>query len=157
MASSTLKGILKWPLIVAAIFVVLRVISERAGWPDWLSSSISVVFLTVIAAPVYFAFRIAGSSEPRPYVTLFKLIAVYVVLARLMIILTYWLARIYEWTQPRFMGLWGPDVTPFEGYITLPFLTAAFWIVASLFVGGIVGSIIIAIRRRPTDRSHIQA
>src|SRR5262245_17540030 len=158
MATSTLKGILTWPLIITAVFVVLRVVSERAGWPDWVSSALSVVFLSVLAAPLYFAVRIAGSRERRPYMTLFKLIALYAVLARLMILPTYWLACIYEWTQNRFYGLWGPDVTPFMGFIVVPFVTAAFWIVASLVVGGTLGSIIIAIRRRrPTDRSPAQA
>ena len=65
-----------------------------------------------------------------------------------MVLPTYWLARIYEWTQPRFNGLAGPGVTAFTGYVTIPFATAAFWIIASVVFGGVLGSIIIAITRR---------
>ena len=65
-----------------------------------------------------------------------------------MVLPTYWLARIYEWPQQRFNGLAGRDVTFFTGYITIPFGTAAVWIVASVIFGGVLGSIVIAITRR---------
>ena len=65
-----------------------------------------------------------------------------------MVIPVYWLGRIYEWPQPRFNGLWGADVSPFMGYITVPFETAAFWIVASLILGGLLGSLLIAVWSR---------
>jgi hypothetical protein len=139
---------LKWPLIIAAVVVVLRVLAERAGAPTTFNNLLSVVVLHTVLAPLYFAVTIAKKGLPRPYLTLFTLIAIYVVLTRIMVLPTYWLARIYEWTDPRFGGLWGPGVTPFFGYITLPFLTAGFWIVASLVFGGIVGSIVVAIGRR---------
>jgi hypothetical protein len=139
---------LKWPLIVAAVVVVLRVLTERAGAPYAVNNLLSVVALHAVLAPLYFAVMIAKKRMPQPYLTLLMLIAIYVVLTRIMILPTYWLARIYEWNDPRFAGLWGPDVSPFYGYITLPFLTAGFWIVASLVFGGIIGSIVLAIGRR---------
>jgi hypothetical protein len=146
-----MSALLKWPLIVAAIVVVLRVVVERAGAPDSIANWLSVAALHTVLVPLYFAIQIVRQGIPRPYGTFLKSITVYVVLVRLMVIPTYWLARIYEWTQPRFYGLWGPDVDPFYGYITLPFQTAAFWIVGSIVFGGIIGSIVIAIgkRRRP--------
>ena len=45
-----LKEILKWPLIVAAIVVILRVILERAGAPAAVSNMLSVAALTTVLA-----------------------------------------------------------------------------------------------------------
>jgi hypothetical protein len=146
-------AILKWPLIIAAIVVVLRVIVEQAGAPDVIANLFSVVALHFLIGPIYFAVRIVKNGMPRPYATLFKLITLYVVLTRAMVLPTYWLARIYHWPQPRFAGLAGPDVTPFIGFIAVPFVTAAFWIVASIVFGGVLGSIIIAITRRSGQSS----
>ena len=140
-----MKGILKWPLIVAAIVVVLRVLVEQYGAPDAVANYISVVALHLVIGPIYFAIRLATSGTPRPYGTLIKLVALYVVLTRVMVLPTYWLARIYNWPQQRFGGLAG--ASPLVGYVTIPFQTAAIWIVVSLAFGGIAGSIVIAIIR----------
>ena len=147
-----MKGILKWPLVIAAIVVVARVVTEQSGVPDSINNLISVVGLHFVIVPLYVAVRIAKSGTPRPYATLFKLIGIYVVLTRAMVIPVYWLARIYEWPQPRFGGLWGPDVNPFVGFIGVPFVTAAIWIVASLVVGGALGSLVIAVLGRPAGK-----
>jgi hypothetical protein len=146
-----LKRILKWPLIIAVIVVVLRVVTERAGAPDSLNNVLSIVVLHTILGPLYFAVQIVRYKLPRPYAELFKLITVYVFLTRLLILPVYWLARIYEWTQSRFAGLWGPRVSPFAGYIGVPFLTAAFWVVASIVFGGMIGSAVIAVAGRKKD------
>ena len=142
-----MKGILKWPLIVAAIVVVLRVIVERAGGPPFLASALSVVALHTLLVPIYLAIRLAGSGIERPYAALFKLILIYAVWTRAMLIPVYWLARIYEWPEPRFYGLFGPEVNAFVGFIGVPFVTAAFWIVTSVVVGGAIGSALLAFMR----------
>src|SRR2546425_9169160 len=98
--------ILKWPLIVAAVVVVLRVATEQHGLPDSFNNLLSVVVLHTVLGPLYFAIQIARKGIPRPYVSLIKLIAIYAVLTRLMILPVYWLARVYEWPQSRFGGLW---------------------------------------------------
>jgi hypothetical protein len=139
-----LKGILKWPLIIAAVVVALRVVVERAGGSPVLSNALSVAVLHTLLAPIYFASRLAGSGVERPYRALLKLILLYAVWTRAMVILVYWLARIYEWPESRFYGLWGPDVNAFEGFIGVPFVTALSWIVGSLLVGGAVGSVVLA-------------
>jgi len=144
------KQILKWPLIIAAAVVLIRVVLERAGASDTVTNILSVVALHLLIGPVYFAIRVAIGGEPRPYFTLFKLIALYVVLTRIMILPTYWLARIYGWPQGRFGGLAGGS--PFTGFFVIPFATAAFWIVASVIFGSIVGSFIIAITHRLTTQ-----
>src|SRR2546425_4805336 len=115
------NGLLKWPLILAAVVVVLRVLVEQSGAPDGVANLLSVVGLHFLIGPVYFAIRIAKSGVSGPYAKLFKLVTLYVVLTRAMVLPTYWLARIYEWPQPRFGGLAGPDA--FTGYFTIPFAT----------------------------------
>jgi hypothetical protein len=150
-----LKGILKWPLIVAAVVVVLRVLNERAGGPPALSSALSVVALHTLLAPVYFAIRIAGSGAERPYAALLKLILVYALWTRAMLIPVYWLARIFQWPESRFEGLWGPRANAFVGFIAVPFLTALFWIVASVVVGGAIGAGLIAVMRSRSKAGDI--
>lgn len=141
-----MKGILKWPLIVAAVVVVMRVVVERAGVSDHVSNYFSVVALHLVIAPLYFAIRIATSEVRRPYLTQIKLVVFYVVLTRALILPTYWAARIFGWEQGRFGGLSGS--TPFAGYVTIPFQTAAAWIVISTCVGTVLGFVVIAMLSR---------
>jgi hypothetical protein len=141
------KEILKWPLIVAAVVVVLRVVVERAGAPAFVSNALSVVILHTLLAPLYFAMQLSRTKYPHPYLTLIKLILIYVLCTRVMVLPTYWLARIFNWPESRFAGLAGPDVSPLVGFIAIPFGTAAIWIVASLVIGGALGSVTLAIAR----------
>ena len=143
-----MKGILKWPLIVAAVVVVLRVVVERMGVANSVSNYFSVVALHLVIAPLYFAIRIGTSGIRNPYITQIKLVALYVVLTRAMILPTYWLARIYGWQQDRFGGLSG--ATPLVGYVAIPLGTAVAWIVMSLVVGSVLGvAVIFVMSRRP--------
>jgi hypothetical protein len=153
-----MKGMLKGPLIIAAILVVGRVVLERAGAPGWLNNVFSVVILYVFIAPLYFAFRIAKSGVERPYRTLFKNIALFTALARSMVIPMYWLAYHYQWPEFRFSvaggGNVGPGVSPLMGYIGIPVFAAIAWILISLVVGGGLGSIVIKRRRRRLAQAH---
>lgn len=142
-----MKDILRWPLIIAAIVVVLRVVLELAGAPNTVTRLLSAVALHLVIAPVYFGIRLGLSGQPRPYRTLIMLVASFVVIARAMIIPVYWLAHIEGWEQQRFGGL-GPDTPPFIAYFTIPFATAAFWIAASLVIGNALGSVALAITSR---------
>jgi hypothetical protein len=138
------KNILRWPLVVAAIVIVMRVIVERAGAPENVSNLFSVVALHLLVAPLYFAVRIGMGGVPRPYLTQLKLVTLFVLLTRAMVIPIYWLAHILDWQQQRFGGL-APGVSPFTAYIAIPFGTAGFWIVASIVVGTVLGSVVIAL------------
>jgi hypothetical protein len=151
----SLKDLLKWPLIVAAVFVVLRVITERAGAPGLVSSALSVVALHTFLGPLYFAIQIGRSGKPRPYLTLFSAIFLYVIFTRAMILPTYWLARIFRWPESRFAGV--ADSSPFVGFIGIPFGTAAFWIIASLVIGGAIGTIVVTIVRSAVKPSKTLA
>ena len=147
-----MKGLLKWPLIIAAIVVVGRVVAERAGAPSWVSNSLSVAVLCLLIAPVYFAIRLGAPGVKRPYLTLLAAVAINVAIARLLVIPTYWLAYVYQWPDNRFSatqgaGVVGEGVTPFMGYFAIPFSTAAAWVVGTVVVGGALGAAIIAARR----------
>jgi hypothetical protein len=157
-----LKGILKWPLIIAAVVVVLRVLVERFGDLTGLTSvdlagvsnALSVVVLHTFLVPIYIAVRLGGNRVDRPYKTLFKLILIYAVATRAMLLPVYWLARVYQWPESRFYGL--ADSNPLIGWVALPVGTAVFWIVMSLILGGAIGSATLAIvnsRRRTLPSS----
>ena len=140
-----LKGILKWPLIVTAIVVVLRVIVERGGAPAAVSNMLSVAALTTLLGPLYFALQIGLARKPRPYSMLIQLIFIYAVCARAMVLPTYWAARMFNWTEPRFAGVDARN--PFVGFIAVPVITAAVWIVASMVIGSAIGFMTLAIVR----------
>ena len=147
-----MQGMLKWPLIIAAAVVVLRVVLEQAGAPGAVTNAFSVVLLYLLICPIYFAVRIAKTGEARPYWTLIKKTALYAALARFMVVPTYWLAYIYQWPAPRFSkamgGVVGEGITPLSAYILIPGMAVAAWIVGSIVIGGGVGSVIIGLLRR---------
>jgi hypothetical protein len=141
-----LKGLLKGPLILGAIVIVARVISERLGAPHMFSAALSAVWLHTLLVPIYFAIRIGNSSVLRPYTVQFKSVLLYVTAMRAMLLVPYWMARIYGWDEPRFGGL--SSSSPVVGFIAIPVLTGVFWIVASAIVGTGVGAAIIAALRK---------
>ncbi len=153
-----MKGMLKWPLILAAVFIIARIVLEQAGAPDSINNLVSVVVLYVFVFPLYFAVRIARSNVARPYATLLKMTALYAALARAMVAPTYWLAYMYGWTQPRFSqaqgGVVGPDITPLLA-VLIPFGAMIVWVLASLIIGGGLGSIVIAIKRKSAKPSQV--
>jgi len=140
-----LQGILKWPLIVAGSVVVFRVVVERAGAPRAVSNLVSVAALTTVLGPLYFALQIGLARKPRPYLMLIQLVFTYAVCARAMVLPTYWAARMLHWTEPRFAGV--DAANPRVGFIALPLLTAAVWIVASTVTGSLIGFITLALMR----------
>jgi len=156
MSNESLKGMLKWPLIIAGIAVVLRVVLEQLQAPAQLTNLVSVVVMYLLIFPIYFAIRIARSGVDHPYRQLLKSTALYATLARCLVIPTYWLAYIYQWNVPRFLvsqgGVVGPDVTPFRAYVGTPLVAGVAWVIGSLIIGGSLGSIVIAIIRRSASR-----
>ena len=83
-------GILKWPLIIAAIVVVVRVVFERMGVPETINNLLSIAAMHTIIVPVYIAIQLGRRNAARPFFSLFLQIAVYAVLTRIMILPTYW-------------------------------------------------------------------
>ena len=151
------KELLKWPLILAAIAVILRVILEQAGAPGIIANLSSVVMLYLVICPLYFAYNIAKSDVSRPYREQLKITALYATLARAMVVPMYWLAYIYQWQAPRFSvaqgGNVGPDVTPIWGFVLIPVGALIAWVIGSLIVGGGLGSVLIKVKRKPMAAS----
>lgn len=147
-----MEGLMRVPIVLAVLVVAGRVAAERAGAPAAVSALISAVGLHLLIGPVYFAFRIGGSSVVRPYLTLVKSIGIYAVLVRAMVVPTYWLAYIFQWPEPRFSvenaGVVGPDVTPIQAYVLVPLVLTVSWVLGSLIIGTAIGSLVLAIRRR---------
>jgi hypothetical protein len=116
--------------------------------PDSVAGIFSTVFLMMIAAPLYFAVQLVRTGFPRPYWTQLKLIFVYGVLTRAMVLPTYWLARVLGWTNSRFAQLAPEDSNAVIGFGAIPVGTAVVWILSSLIFGGIIGWFVIFIGRR---------
>jgi len=152
MEKDNLKGMLKWPLVLAAIAVVLRVVLEQLQAPGLIANLVSVVALYLLICPMYFAFRIGGSGVASPYLQLLKSTALYAALARGFVIPTYWLAYIFQWQALRFSvhngGVVGPDVTPLRAFVLVPLIAGIGWVIGSVVIGGGLGAIVVAIRRR---------
>jgi hypothetical protein len=142
------SGILKWPLIIAAVIVVVRVFFERMGVPETINNLLSIAAMHTVIVPIYIAIQLGRRKAARPFFSLFLQITVYAVVTRIMVLPTYWAARIFEWTNSRFNGTWGPDVDAVTGFVGVPLGTAAIWIVASIVIGGALGSIVLAITRK---------
>jgi hypothetical protein len=151
MNNASLKGMLKWPLVIAGVAVVLRVVLEQLQAPAIAANLISVVALYLAICPIYFAMRISRSGIEHPYPQLFKSVVLYGALARALVIPTYWLAYIYQWHIPRFLvsqgGVVGPNVGPFRAFVGVPLVAGVAWVIGSLIIGGTLGSIVIAIMR----------
>ncbi len=160
-----MKGILKWPLILAAIVIVLRIVVEQLGAPLSINNLMSVVILFIVIMPLYFGFRVGGMALPHPYRTLFKLVFLYALLARAMVVPTYWLAYAFQWTAPRFLagngGVVGPNITPVQ-VVVIPLVALVGWVIGAVIIGGGLGSAVVAYKRlrnpvlsqmTPTDRN----
>ena len=148
---TNIKSLIKVPLIIAAIIIVARIILEQAGAPPWLNQVFGVTWLYLLI-PFYFAVKIAKSGEAKHFVTLVKTLAVFVLLSRILVALTYMAAFALSWSAPRFLvengGVVGEGVTPIEGYLLIPFQNLVLTTLATTVVGTILGGIVIAVMRK---------
>jgi len=144
-----MKGMMKWPLVIAAVLVVGRVALEQIGAPE-LNKVFGVVWLYFLV-PVYFAVKIGSSGEAQPFKELFKSVALFAIYTRLMVMPTYCLAYMFQWTAPRFSltrdRVVGEGVSPLDGYLIIPVRNALVWAAIATIVGAVIGSITLAIRR----------
>lgn len=145
------NGMYKWPLLIAAAIVVVRVISEQLGAPESVNFVLGVVWLYFIV-PFTFASAIVKSGVARPYLELFKNLFWFSVFTRLMVIPTYWLAYAFQWPAMRFKleagGVVGDGVTPLFGYLIYPGLNGLSWVLFAILVGMLLGSVTLFIQRR---------
>ena len=150
MASNT-GNRLKWPLIVAAILVVLRIVLEQLGAPDSINNLLGVAWLHFLV-PFYLAYQIQASGSDRPYRALFKDLFLYSLYTRLMVLVTYWMAYLWQWQSPRFLvsggGNVGEGIGPLEGYLLIPGRNLVVWIVMAMVIGLVLGSLLLIIKGR---------
>src|SRR5881296_1295086 len=106
---------------------------------------LSVAALTTVLGPLYFALQTGLARKPHPYLMLIQLIFIYALCARAMVLPTYWPPRMFNSTESRFASVNAPN--PLVGFIALPLITAAFWIVVSMVTGNAIGFISLAIVR----------
>ena len=151
-----MQSMMKWPLIAAAILVVARVVLEQIGAPESVNNVFGVTWLYFLV-PIYFAWTIAARAEPQPYRTVFKNLLLFATATRLMIMPTYWLAYLLNWSAPRFQleegGVVGEGITAFW-LLFIPVRNAIFGIVFGTVVGMIISSVFLAVRLRGAARSQ---
>ena len=150
MASDT-GNRLKWPLIVAATLVVLRIALEQLGSPDSINNLLGVAWLHLLA-PFYLAYRIQSTGSDRPFRALFKDLSLYTLYTRLMVLVTYWMAYLWQWQSPRFLlaggGNVGEGIGPLQGTLVIPGRNLVVWFVMAMVVGMVLGSILLLVKRR---------
>ena len=148
---TNIKSLIKVPLIIAAIIIVARIILEQAGAPPWLNQVFGVTWLYLFI-PFYFAVKIAKSREAKHFITLVKTLAVFVLLSRILVALTYMAAFAFSWSAPRFLvengGVVGEGVMPVEGYLLIPFQNLVLTTLATTVIGTILGGIVLAVMRK---------
>jgi hypothetical protein len=116
-----------------------------AARTSFVNNVFSVLLLTCLICPLYFAIRIGLGQESRPYGTFLKANVLYATLARAMIIPTYWLAKIFQWGDARFGSVVQDGVSPLKAYFLTPLNPVIFLL--SIIVGSICGLVALAVIR----------
>ena len=151
---------LKWPLIVAAILVLLRIVLEQLGAPDSINNLLGVAWLHFLV-PFYLAYQIQTYGSARPYRALFKDLFLYTLYTRLMVLVTYWMAYLWQWQSPRFLtaggGNVGEGIAPFQGYLVIPVRNLVVWIVMAMVIGMVLGSILLLIKGKGRGDKTVEA
>ena len=144
---------MKTGVLIAAIVIVLRIVLEQAGAPEGINNIFGVSWLYLIL-PVFFALGIRERECARPYGVLLKDVFLYAVYTRIMVMITYMLAYFLRWSPPRFEvsrgGNVGDHIGAGRGLVLIPVRNALFWIVMAVFVGMIIGSVVLLLKRRKT-------
>jgi hypothetical protein len=143
-------ALMKTGLILAVVIIVLRIGLELSGAPETVNNIFGVAWLYLIL-PVLFAWRIAAVYEARRFKALFKSVFLFALSTRLMVLVTYMLAYLFQWQAPRFSANMGGNVggntTPFVGLVLVPVRNAIFWIIGATVIGLIIGGITLWLRK----------
>jgi len=144
---------MKTGVLIAAIVIVLRIVLEQAGAPGAINFIFGVAWLYFIL-PVLFALSIRMKAYAGPYRILLKDVFLFAVYTRVMVMITYMLAYVFKWKAPRFSagmgGNVGDNIDALTGLLVIPLRNALFWIVMAVFVGMIIGSVVLLLKRRKT-------
>ncbi len=143
MADQNRLGVLmKNFLLLAAAIILIRLITEQLGAPDWVNMIFGVAWLYFIV-PVFFAREIIAGGDEKPMKTLAVSLFFFALYTRLMVAVTYMLAYAFSWQAPRFLyengGTVGSEVSPLDGYLLIPARNILVWVVAAMLVGMLIG------------------
>jgi hypothetical protein len=145
-------------LILAVVIIVIRIGLEQMGSPEAINNIFGVAWLYLIL-PVLFAWRIAAVYDAHRFKALFKDVLLFALCTRLMVLVTYMLAYLFQWDAPRFSskmgGNVGGDTTPFVGLVLIPVRNAVFWILMATVVGMIIGGITLWLRKTSSSPSKL--
>lgn len=156
-----MKDYMKTPLFIAAGLIVVRIVIELLGAPESINNLFGVAWLYFLV-PIYFAFLLTKAGNANPFKTLFKDTVLYAFYTRLMVMVTYWLAYIFEWSAPRFSvnlggvvgsgsnliyGDFPNGMSALYGFLIIPITNIFFWVISATIVGVITGGIALLVRR----------
>lgn len=143
-----MKYLLKWPLIVTLAVIVVRIVLEELGAPQAVNTLLGVVWLQLLI-PVYFGVVLANNKNLSPFVTLSKGVILYSLCTRLMVLMSYSMAYVFQWSAQRFSieggGVIGEGVAPLQGLLLTPAYNQVFWVIGGVVAGLLLGSATLAI------------
>ncbi len=151
MADQGMGSLMKTGVILAAGILVVRIVLEQIGVPEFINNIFGVAWLYFIF-PVLFALRISKAGMTGPFKALFKDILLFGVYTRLMVMVTYMAAYLLKWQAPRFSlsmgGNVGPDVSSIQGLLVIPARNALIWVLFVAVAGMIIGGITLQVLKR---------
>lgn len=137
---------------IAALIIVVRIVLEQLGAPQFINNIFGVAWLYFIF-PVLFAVRIAAAGDPSPFKSLVKNMVVFGIYTRVMVMITYMLAYVLRWQAPRFTSREGGNVVEgvgfLRGFLVIPLSNAIVWVVVVTLLGMIIGGITLRLKKRP--------
>ena len=144
---------MKTGVIVAAVIIVVRIILEQQGSPEFINNIFGVAWLYLIL-PILFALRILARGNTGPFKALLRDVFLFALYTRLMVMFTYMLAYFLKWKAPRFStsmgGNVGDDVSLMMGVLVFPARNAVIWVLFAVAIGMILGGIILWLKRKPS-------
>ena len=148
--------LIRTPILIGLAVTAARSIAEVFGAPAGMSMILGVAWLHILF-PIYFAIKIRELGFEKPFVTLIKTTVMWALPVRVAVAITYVLGYIYQIDSMRFqtasLGPVGEGVTPLEGYLLLPLLNFASWMVGAVILAAITGGITLKVRQRSVARS----
>ena len=148
---SDLINLIKTPVLIALAVTVARATVEAFDAPAVVSMILGVAWLHMLF-PIYFAIKILELGLEKPFIMLIKTTVMWAVPVRVAVAITYVLAYVYQIDSVRFqtqsLGPVGGGVTPIEGYLLLPLLNFASWMIAAVILAAITGGITLKVKQR---------
>jgi hypothetical protein len=125
-----------WPAVISLFVTLVRLFGELAALPSAITFLIGIIWLTLVVA-VFWGVRLA--EEEYPYRLLFLSLSVFALLSRIPVTALWWMTKTYHLgTHYDVFDSWGQALVGQFIFGTL----------SQLVAGGILGSIVLAIRRR---------